>query len=1786
MYKRCMGACRGSAVRAAKGLLKGFASGCVAVGFVWSTGAQAEDAKVDFAKEIQPILKERCYTCHGADKQKAKLRLDSNEAILKGGENGPIIVAGKPAESPMCKRVSLPKDDADIMPPKGDPLTKEQVALIAKWIEQGAVFAAAAPAAEPAPAAAPAPAPAADAAKTNEQQAQELFATQIKPVFEQRCYQCHGAEKQKAKLRLDSAEAILKGGENGPIIVAGKPAESALSKRVSLPAEDTDVMPPKGETLTKEQVAAIAKWIELGAAYPVVVAAATPAPAPEAAAAAAAPSAPTGATLLDELAKSVQPAPIEAIDGLRKGGVLVLPIDMKSPLLQVNFQVAGTEIGDAQLTQLASVSDQVTWLNIAGTKVTDGGLAEVGKLKNLTSLHLEKTGVTDAGLGQLKTLGNLEYLNLYGTQVSDAGLENLKGLPRLKKLYLWNSKATQAGADGLKAANPALLVNLGFEPKKEEAPAQTAAAAPAAPAAAINLAVLFKKDGCCAAALAAGKECDHPCCVEARAKGEVCEKCNAGAAAKKLIVAKFVADSCCSKAAAAGKDCDHPCCVEALAKGEVCAKCNPAAAPAAAPAPAALAFDKDSCCDKAKVAGKDCDHPCCVEAKAKGQVCAKCNPVAAKAALVAKFDKDGCCAKAVAASKDCDHPCCTEARAKNEVCLKCNPIAAKAALAAKFDKDGCCAKALAGGKDCDHPCCTEARGKQEVCLKCNPAAAKAALAAKFDKDSCCAKALAATKDCDHPCCTEARAKNEVCTKCNPGAAKTEPKKDVAGGDKVASGVLSFAYNKDIRPILADNCFACHGSDKNARKGDLRLDVRDEAVKHVIVPGDSAASELIQRIRNHDPEEMMPPPATEKKLTDEQIAKVAKWIDEGAVYQPHWAFTAAVRPVLPEVKNAVAVKSPVDNFILGRLEKEGIAPSSEADRVTLIRRLSFDLIGLPPTPAEVDAFVNDSSADAYVKVVDRLLGSPHYGERMAMHWLDLVRYADTNGYHGDEYRSVWPYRDYVVDSFNKNKPYDQFTVEQLAGDLLPNPTREQRVGATYNRLNQLTAEGGAQAKEYISIYAADRVRTASTVWLGTTLGCAQCHDHKFDPFTTKDFYSFSAFFADISEQAVFTAGGNWDPLLPLPSAEQETKLAELNKPIGELQTVLDTQTEELTKSQVAWEQRMQTAAQFAGNDWTPLKPANVASMNGATFAVQPDNSVLQTGTTPNTDIYTVELRVNQRNISGIKLEAIAHPELGGKLSRGNGNFVLTGVDVRAWPEGSPDKAKVRVVRAEADFSQDQFPIANAIDRNNKSGWAVSGHENTGVNRTASFAFEKPVAGGPNTVMQVQLKFESDFAQHSIGCFRISITTVDVPSLGPVGMPAPVLAVLQKELGVRTAPERDRIAKYYRSIAPELEGARTEFAKLTEQRTALQKEIPFILSTVSVEPRVVRVLPRGNWLDESGEIVSPNTPAFLPALNVADRRPSRLDLAQWIVSEQNPLTARVYVNHLWKMYFGTALSKNLDELGNQGEWPLHPELLDWLAVEFRESKWDIKHMVKTIVMSSTYRQSSIARHDLDKTDPYNRLLARQSSFRLSAEQVRDTALRVSGLLSEKLGGPTVKPYQPDGYYSDVNTFTGPLIYDASKGEDQYRRGLYTYWKRSFLHPSLLAFDAPSREECTADRPSSNTPLQALVLLNDPTYLEASRVFAEHILKHGGSDARARLAYAFKAAVGRTPSEKEEHVLMELCSKHMAEFQADKESAAKLVTAGFAPAPAEIDQAELAAWTSVARTILNLHETITRS
>lgn len=1018
---------------------------------------------------------------------------------------------------------------------------------------------------------------------------------------------------------------------------------------------------------------------------------------------------------------------------------------------------------------------------------------------------------------------------------------------------------------------------------------------------------------------------------------------------------------------------------------------------------------------------------------------------------------------------------------------------------------------------------------------------------------------------------------------------------------VGAGLLlaerPVSFNRDIRPIMADTCFRCHGPDAGTRMANLRLDSRAEALKPnragraPIVPGKPEESHIVARIFETRAARVMPPPSAHKELTEKQKETIKRWVAEGANYEGHWAYEPIRRP---------AAKS-IDELIQARLKEEGLSPATEADRRTLLRRVTLDLTGLPPTPAQVEAFLADKSPNAYEKVVDRLLASKAHAEKMTMHWLDAVRYADTSGFHGDNLYPSWPYRDYILNSFWKNKPFDEFTREQLAGDLLPNATREQKVAAAFNRLNRVSAEGGLQPKEYLAKYGADRVRTVSAVWLGATLGCAECHDHKFDPLLAKDFYAMKAFFADIKETGLVPDRGAsaWGSLLPLPTPQQEKDLAALKTRITALRQQLEAQARPLDAAALLARYEAGALA------WKTQRPLTAKSERGATLKIYNEEEldsmpyiggilrklrapghgiVVASGANPDNETYTVTLQPTAGQYTALGLEVVQDDSNPGNgVARGADRLAVTAVEAQV--NGRPLKFTLATSNV-SDPTWEQ-PALSAIDNDPNTAWGVVTY---GENKNPFLALrlQQPLQLTGKETLTVTIRHDSIHRKATIGRFRLALSTAehswpegsDVTAQrnkngkNPGGLPDALVKFLRQE--------KDAKPEALRDYSLWVSGATLELARLEQQLYYLETAIPRVLLTESITPEPTRILPRGNFLDDSGAIVDPAIPERFGKLNTSGRA-TRLDLANWIVSRDNPLTARVQVNRLWRIFFGTGLTKVLDDLGSQGELPVHPELLDYLAAEFQQG-WDQRRLIKQIVMSHTYRQSSQPNAAALAKDPENRLLAYQTRFRVDAEAVRDIALAASGLLTERFGGPSIRPYQPEGYLGALNF--PKRDYSASRGADLYARGLYAQWQRTFLHPSLMTFDAPSREECTVNRVNSNTPLQALVLLNDPIYVEASRAFAQKMLTEGGKTLDAQIDWAFARALSRPATAEEKQVLKELHAKNLARFAADTRAARQLLTVGDAPLALNIKPEALAAATTVTRAILNLHETITRN
>jgi hypothetical protein len=1021
---------------------------------------------------------------------------------------------------------------------------------------------------------------------------------------------------------------------------------------------------------------------------------------------------------------------------------------------------------------------------------------------------------------------------------------------------------------------------------------------------------------------------------------------------------------------------------------------------------------------------------------------------------------------------------------------------------------------------------------------------------------------------------------------------------------VSAEEIDFAL--DIRPILSDKCFACHGPDQKHRQGGFRLDQKESALGEAdsgeipVVPGKPDESELIARITSEDDLLRMPPRESNKQLTAGEIDLLQRWIASGAEWDEHWAFVAPQRPAVPEVERQDRVRNEIDAFILKRLERAGRELSPDADRVTLIRRVTFDLTGLPPTPEEVDAFLNDESPQAYENVVDRLLASQRFGEHQARFWLDAARYGDTHGLHLDNYREMWPYRDWVIRAFNDNLPYDRFIIEQLAGDLLPEPTEEQLIATGFNRCHVTTNEGGSIAEEVRVRNVVDRVVTTGTVFMGMTFDCTRCHDHKFDPFTMEDFYALSAYFNSIDGPPLDGNRKDHAPVLKVPSPEQSEQMDELNDRVASLEKELNRDWPEVTAAQLAWEQRLRADAPESEVAWSVLKPIEYRSLGGAELELLKDDSILAGGPNPAKETYEVIAKIEESGWQGIRLEGLTHESLtdGGAGRSSNSNVVLTGFEVYVAAEPAdgtePDWKRVELSQAWADHEQPNgdFKIANAIDGKPETGWAIEGFKKK-ENRFASFRTQEPVAGEPGLV-KVVLKHESQYGQHQFGRIRLSLTEANPI---PTDVPQEILKIVRMDEDERDDTQRAQLREHFRNEVTEhaeYVRVRDDLAAVKKEREELDNQIPTTLIwREKKEPQPAHLLNRGEY-DQPGEPVDRRTPATLPPLPEGVSN-DRLGLARWLVDPSHPLTARVAVNRFWQQFFGTGIVRTSEDFGSQGEPPSHPQLLDWLAVQFIEEGWDTRQLLKRIVMSSTYRQSSKVTPELLQKDPANRLLARGPRFRLDAEMLRDQALFVSGLLVERIGGPSVKPPQPDGLwfavgYSGSNT----VRFKADEGPDKvHRRTVYTFIKRTAPPPQMSTFDGPSREACVMRRERTNTPLQALLLFNDPQYVEAAVALAARALRYdeaADSDSRAadaeRAAWMFRLCTARHPSDEELHDLLAGIEQERTHYRAHPEAAEKLASALSLPLEEPIETSELAAWTMAANLLLNLDEVVTRN
>jgi hypothetical protein len=1164
------------------------------------------------------------------------------------------------------------------------------------------------------------------------------------------------------------------------------------------------------------------------------------------------------------------------------------------------------------------------------------------------------------------------------------------------------------------------------------------------------------------------------------------------------------------------------------------------------------------------------------------------------------------------------------------------------------------------------------------------------------------------------------------------------------GSAHAEKALNFS--REVQPIIAEHCFTCHGPDESTREKGLRFHEQDgllgksQGGVDLIVPGNPEASLFFQRIDHTDPDEIMPPPEVKKALSAAQIDTIRRWIEQGAAWEQHWAFVPPVRPELPTVSNASWCRNEIDRFILQGLDAAGLPPNPEAPKATLIRRLSLDLTGLPPTVPEVEGFLADTSPDAYERLVDRLLASPHYGENMAFPWLNAARYSDTHGYQRDTKRYMWAWRDWVIRAFNDNMPFDQFTIEQLAGDLLPNPTQSQKIATGFNRNHRINGEGGIIPAEYAVEYVVDRVSTTSETWMGLTMGCAKCHDHKFDPFSQKDFFRLYDFFNRVPEEGKGRETGNDAPVVAVLSPDEEARQIKLQRRTEKLARALTAPDERLDTLQRDWEQAW--AERFSSVAWQVVEPIQLASQHGSTLTLQDDKSILVSGENPDQESYDITF-VASGPVASFRLEVLTDPSLPeqGPGRAPNGNTVLTDFQVaRVQEDAAAEPERLAIADAFADYSQENgdYLITNAIDASETTGWAT-GSPTRRETRTAVFVLKEPGAIQTGDRITITLKHASQYGQHAYGRFRLASSDSDGAArwarpvfgtwhyVGPfkaattgeeihdvrfepeegykpervytdaklewepreewvdgeviplsrrlntaqylyreITLPVPMELRLslgsddgikvwldgdlklsnnvmraaepdqeqisvflpegKHDLLIKISNRADECGFYFKPIddggralfefmagvtRPEAERDedlkqtlkdlfRAQDSKwlakkryLAATRTDLDKleegKVTTMVMEDMAEPRETYLLKRGEYDNpDTSERLHADVPAALGAMAPGLPR-NRLGLAQWLCGPEHPLTARVQVNLYWQQYFGRGIVKTSEDFGTQGTPPTHPELLDWLALRFIDSGWDIKAMQKLIVMSATYRQSSVRTKEAAEKDPQNLLLARAPRLRLPAQALRDQALAASGLLNPEIGGPSVYPYQPEGMWSSL-TFLDKGEYDTNfyeedTGDKLYRRGLYTYWKRTIPPPRMQIFNAADRDRCTLRTEVTNTPLQAMALLNDPTFVEAARHLAQRMLEEGGLDAAARIDLGYRLLLGAAPSPERQEILAKGLVGYIEHYSRERDDAKELLAVGASEAEASLDEAEFAAYTMLASVMLNMDQTITR-
>ncbi len=993
----------------------------------------------------------------------------------------------------------------------------------------------------------------------------------------------------------------------------------------------------------------------------------------------------------------------------------------------------------------------------------------------------------------------------------------------------------------------------------------------------------------------------------------------------------------------------------------------------------------------------------------------------------------------------------------------------------------------------------------------------------------------------------------------------------------ASRPVDFA--KDIQPIFAQNCYGCHGPKR--QESQVRWDNKEIALQGGergpdIIPGKSAESRMIHLVGGLEPDLIMPLKGT--LLTPAQVGLLRAWIDQGASWpesastkvpnpRNHWAFKPPLRPAVPSVKNKKWPRNPIDNFVLARLESKKLAPSPEADRRTLIRRLNLDLTGLPPSLAEVESFVADRSPDACEKLVERLLASPHYGERWARHWLDAAQYADSNGYEKDLARSIYPYRDWVIEAYNNNMPFDQFAIDQLAGDLLTQATLDDKIGTGFLRNSMLNEEGGVDPEQFRIESIIERMDVMGKAFLGLTINCCQCHNHKYDPFSQKEYYRLFAFLNNDDE-----------PQMEVPSKYDQPERAAIQHKIAAMEDDLLAQFPDIPKKMAAWEDEMKALTR----DWTVLEPASYYGSVGAKFTKLDDHSLLAAGSVPPFSEYTVTAKTDLTNITGFRLEALTDPNLpaSGPGRAKNGNFVLTEFAVEAAPATNNAKTNaVPLQNATADFAQTDFPVAAAIDgiTTNKTGWAVEdlpGRRNR--DRQAVFEAKTPLGFEGGTLLKFTLN-QTFGTEHTIGRFRLSVTT------GPRPLRADPLTRHAREL--LSVPAESRTHEQERELFGFYRLTDARFAEANKKMDEEQAKWPPAPTTLVLkardEPRQTHIFKRGDW-QKPGPLVTPGVPAILNPLP-KDAPLNRLTLAKWLVDRKNPTVARVIVNRIWQDYFGRGLVGTSEDFGTQGDLPTHPQLLDWLAVEFIDSGWNVKHIQRLIAESAAYRQSSVISPRLWELDQYNEFLARGPRARVEAEIIHDIALSASGLLNGKIGGPSVYPPIPDGVMT--LGYGAPMAWENKNKADNYRRAMYTFEKRSVPYPALQVFDAPTGESACPRRVRSNTPLQALTTLNDPIFMEAAQALALRVWKDGGKDDRSRINYAFEICTGRKPRPRETAALSSLLQESEDLFENQTTRAVLVASPDPKNPPPDVNLHKVAAWTMVSRVLLNMDETITK-